>query len=227
MSSRYSLQISRLNLTTLTGALPPEIRRGQAPGRRLVARRACRSRRREAPSHRPVAIDPFVLVGVRGAVRALHAGSGEEQRLRIPPSTEQVTPRGVAGGGAAPVAKGAGRAAPAATRSLAAPAATRGSSGEGQRWRLQRRPVAPAAKGSGGGSSDDPRLPRRAAPGAKGGRRHPRPRAAAPAARGFRGCTCGEVRLRLHLLATLAPELWARPGRNVINRSEAGGSTTW
>ncbi|XP_048527453.1 uncharacterized protein LOC125506786 [Triticum urartu] len=182
MSSRYSLQISRLNLTTLTGALPAEIRRGQAPGRHLVARRACRPRRREAPSHRPVAIDPFVLVGVRGAVRALHAGSGEEQRLRIPPSSEQVTPRGVAGGGAAPVAKGAGRAAPAATRSLAAPAATRGSNGEGQRWRLQRRPAAAAASGSRGEG-------RQATPAAKGGgssgERFPRlhlRRSAAPAA---------------------------------------------
>uniref|UniRef100_A0A453IZE9 Uncharacterized protein n=1 Tax=Aegilops tauschii subsp. strangulata TaxID=200361 RepID=A0A453IZE9_AEGTS len=40
---------------------------------------------------RLIAMGPWVLVGVRGAVRALQAGSGEELRLRLPFAAAQVT----------------------------------------------------------------------------------------------------------------------------------------
>ncbi|XP_044982934.1 zinc finger CCCH domain-containing protein 17-like [Hordeum vulgare subsp. vulgare] len=40
---------------------------------------------------RLIAMGPWVLLGVRGAVRALHAGSGNELRLRLPAAAAQVT----------------------------------------------------------------------------------------------------------------------------------------
>ncbi|XP_037423137.1 zinc finger CCCH domain-containing protein 48-like [Triticum dicoccoides] len=40
---------------------------------------------------RLIAMGPWVLVGVRGVVRALHAGSGNELRLRLPADGAQVT----------------------------------------------------------------------------------------------------------------------------------------